>query len=83
MYNQLHRHYEPISLDLNSRLSLNTLVAIVLGSCLIGILWAIWNYLQVRKINLEATETYANGVTKQQIDSVKDIGSKIHEVIFS
>jgi hypothetical protein len=78
MLKDLHKHFGGV-LSLQSPLSFDTIVLIVVGSSILGLLWAVWNYWGIKSINVEGYENY--GVTRRPgVESVKEIGNKIYEV---
>lgn len=82
MSRELHKHFQSLLPITQAPLAYNHIVGIIVGSCLIGILWALWNFLQIRKIRLD-DESFERSNDRLQIQSVKDIGFKIHEVTLS
>ena len=52
MIRNLHSQFHGFLAMGEGALSMNAVISIVAGSCLLGFLWALWNYLEIRKIKL-------------------------------
>lgn len=79
MNKDLHNHFQSLFPITHSPLHYSHIVWIIVGSCVVGLLWALWNFLAIRKINLD-DDSFGRSSDKVQVQSVKDIGHKIHEV---
>jgi hypothetical protein len=72
-------------LDVDSPLSLSGVIVIVIVSCVLGLIWAFFNYLGVKKIDLQhgqqgEYEGLANETTEGQVKLLLELGTKISEV---
>jgi hypothetical protein len=75
-----HKHFgEGFFSSIQSPLTFTTIILIVVGSSILGLLWAIWNYWGIRSINIQERGYHKKN---NEAESVKEIGDKIHEVIF-
>lgn len=73
-----------------SPLSMNGVIAIVISACAVGLVWAFWNYLGVKKVPIrtgstglyESVTDGAGGqeVTESETRVINEIGEKISEV---
>jgi hypothetical protein len=59
-------------------------IGIVIASCVVGLLWAFWNYLQVKKVQIGQGSTGAyesvGDVNESEVQVLLEIGDKISEV---
>lgn len=53
-------------------------IAIVVVSCAVGILWAIWNYLQIKKISIGSSST---GLYENVVDNNDEVPEEQRKVI--
>lgn len=72
-------------MDVDSPLSLGGVIVIVIVSCVLGLIWAFFNYLGVKKIDLQhgqqgEYEGLANETTEGQVKLLLELGTKISEV---
>lgn len=72
--------------DYNSPLGLGGVIVIVIVSCVLGLVWAFFNYLGVKKIDLQhgqqgEYEGLANETTEAQVKLLLELGTKISEVL--
>lgn len=75
-----HKHFgEGFFSSTQSPLTFNLIVLIVVGSSVLGLLWAIWNYWGIRSINIQERGHHKKN---NEAESVKEIGDKIHEVYY-
>ena len=63
----------------NSILSMSAVIGIVIGSCVIGLLWAWLNYTQVKSVQIssESTGLYESVVDGPENKEVKESESKV------
>ena len=76
---------DPSSSDCHGSLTFGSSVVIIMISCALGIAWAIFNFLQVKKIDVEAPEgsssqSLVNDITSEQRKLLVELGDKLANV---
>lgn len=65
---------------LDAAFAVPTTVTIIVVCSLLGIIWAVLNYVSIRSIDLEYPATQPLGITQEQHIRLLDLGDKIATV---
>jgi uncharacterized protein HemX len=76
----------PDSSDCLGSLDYSASIAVIIVSCVLGLAWAVVNFIQVRKINVEGSGDTSTGqlvenISEEQRKLLIELGDKIANVI--